>query len=276
MKNNWITASLAYSALVLITTLLANLTRNTSFIALSQMTPLIIVLLLFMMLPGRKETLRASGMGRIGNVKWYAVAVLSGIPIILSFLVAWLLGFVSLPTAEYLNSGTAKFTVSEYIAYMTKMAWSPQMLITMGIFAFGEEIGWRGFLQPKLMEDMGARKAILVTAAIWALFHYPFYLNDYNQDGNLFVDMLLFTLMIFPLSVFMGWVRLKSGSLWPAVLIHTVINMTRSWLEQLFHTKTTGWSYVAGEAGIVTLVLWTVIALLIWFTLPKPSLKDQQ
>ncbi|MEK3871915.1 CPBP family intramembrane glutamic endopeptidase [Paenibacillus sp. FSL M7-0831] len=40
--------------------------------------------------------------------------------------------------------------------------------------------------------------------------------------------------MIFPLSVFMGWVRWRSQSVWPAVVIHMIINLSRSWLEQLF------------------------------------------
>ncbi|WP_339321886.1 CPBP family intramembrane glutamic endopeptidase [Paenibacillus sp. FSL W8-0194] len=85
--------------------------------------------------------------------------------------------------------------------------------------------------------------------------------------------------MIFPLSVFMGWVRWRSQSVWPAVVIHMIINLSRSWLEQLFFVKSAGWSYVAGESGIVTIVVWAVAAIWIWKKLlvetkPNPGSHD--
>ena len=44
---------------------------------------------------------------------------------------------------------------------------------------FGEEFGWRGYLQPKLM-PLGIRKAILLTGFIWGLWHAPVILMGYN------------------------------------------------------------------------------------------------
>lgn len=40
------------------------------------------------------------------------------------------------------------------------------------IFALGEEIGWRGFLLPRL-EPLGQWKAILVSGIIWGIWHAP-------------------------------------------------------------------------------------------------------
>ncbi|BFH17086.1 hypothetical protein J6TS7_53230 [Paenibacillus dendritiformis] len=107
------------------------------------------------------------------------------------------------------------------------------------------------------------RKAILITAAVWAVFHYPFSLNGDNDDGMPLITIALFTAMIFPLSIVMGWVRYASGSIWPAVLIHTVINHSRYWLEVLFYHKQSGLTYIAGESGAVTLLIWCLAALFI-------------
>ncbi|WP_277546533.1 CPBP family intramembrane glutamic endopeptidase [Brevibacillus laterosporus] len=256
MKIKGIKAAIVYSTLVLGLTLLANVTKIYLLIGLVQLSPMLVLGLMLLFFSERKATIRSTGIGKLGNWKWYILAGVSGLPILISFLVAWGIGYIALPTAAFLNTGAAHFTVFEYVGYMTKAFWSPAMLISMGIFAFGEEIGWRGYLQPKLTETYGSKRAILGTSIVWALFHYPFYLNGYNEDGNFIVTILLFTIMIFPLSVFIGWFRFTSGSIWPAVLSHTMINLTRSWLEQLFTTKAEGWTYIAGESGMVTIILW--------------------
>lgn len=279
MNKSFAVSGAAFSILVLLLTLLANLSKITALVAISQLAPLITVMLLLIVLPGRKEALKLLGIAKIGGLKWYAAALLSIVPITVGFLGAWAFGIVDLPSAEFLAKGAAHFTVPQYVGYITRNSWAPVMLIMMFIFSFGEEIGWRGYLQPRLTQAFGIKKSILITAAVWTCFHYPFYLNGYNEDGNVWINMLLFSVMIFPLSVFMGWVRWRSQSVWPAVVIHMIINLSRSWLEQLFFVKSAGWSYVAGESGIVTIVVWAVAAIWIWKKLlveakPNPGSHD--
>ncbi|GIO31452.1 hypothetical protein J2TS6_25930 [Paenibacillus albilobatus] len=264
MNKSFAVSGAAFSILVLLLTLLANLSKNTTLVGISQLVPMITVILLLIALPGRKEALKLLGIAKIGGLKWYAAALLSIVPIAVGFLAAWALGIANLPSADFLAKGTAHFTVPQYAWYVTLNSWAPIMLIMMFIFSFGEEIGWRGYLQPRLTKAFGIKKSILITAAVWTCFHYPFYLNGYNEDGNVWINMLLFSVMIFPLSVFMGWVRWRSQSVWPAVIIHMIINLGRSWLEQLFFEKSTGWSYIAGESGIVTIAVWAIAALFIW------------
>ncbi|OZB90428.1 CPBP family intramembrane glutamic endopeptidase [Paenibacillus sp. XY044] len=269
MEMTPVRSAAAFSMTVLLLTLLANLSGNMNLVALSQLAPIITVILMLIILPGRRDALRSSGLGTVGGLRWYFAAILSIVPIGVGFVAAWAFGIVHLPSAEFLSQGTAHFTVSEYAWYITKSSWSPIMLISMLIFSFGEEIGWRGYLQPKLTEACGIRKSIMITAAVWACFHYPFYINQYNADGNVWIDLVLFTVMIFPLSVFMGWVRWRSRSIWPVVLIHMIINLSRNWLEQLFFDKASGWSYVAGESGVITIAVWAACAAVIWVRLKK-------
>ena len=41
-----------------------------------------------------------------------------------------------------------------------------------GLFTFGEELGWRAYLQPKLM-PLGARRAFILMGVIWGVWHWP-------------------------------------------------------------------------------------------------------
>lgn len=92
---------------------------------------------------------------------------------------------------------------------------------------FGEEFGWRAYLQPKLM-PLGARKAVLLVGVIWGVWHWPSiflgaqYLSGYW--GEPVVGPLLFVWTILPSSVLYGWLTLRSGSVWPAVIAHGVNN----------------------------------------------------
>lgn len=268
MSQNTMKQSICYIVLVLALTLLGNVSGQMALVAVSQAAPLIAVIILLVLFNGRKETLADSGIARIGKLRWYVIALLSGIPIIAGFAAAWTAGIISLPD-------TANFppdkTIWDFIQFRTILAWGPQTLIMTTLFSFGEEIGWRGYLQPKLTKQFGVKKAILTTAAVWAVFHYPFYMNGYNTDGNLWITIGLFTIAIVPMSVFIGWVRYKSESLWPVVIIHAMINLVRSWLEMLFLVKQPGWSYFAGESGVITIAVWGLIGFFLWRLLSKQN-----
>ncbi len=91
----------------------------------------------------------------------------------------------------------------------------------------GEEFGWRGYLQPKLM-PLGGRKAMLWIGLIWGMWHWPVifmgYEYGFNYPGWPWVGSLLFIWVAFGLGVFLGWLALKSRSVWPAVIGHGAIN----------------------------------------------------
>jgi len=99
--------------------------------------------------------------------------------------------------------------------------------ILNAIPCFGEEFGWRGYLQPKLM-PLGARKAILLTGVIWGVWHWPLILMGYNYGKTYFsapllgpVAMVWFTTT---LSAIFGWVTIRAENVWPAVIAHGALN----------------------------------------------------
>jgi membrane protease YdiL (CAAX protease family) len=98
----------------------------------------------------------------------------------------------------------------------------------LGIYMmFGEEFGWRGYLQQKLM-PLGPRKAMLLVGAIWAVWHWPAILLGLNYLSGYWgapvVGALLWVWTLLPVSVIYGWLTLRSGSVWPAAIAHGVNN----------------------------------------------------
>jgi len=92
---------------------------------------------------------------------------------------------------------------------------------------FGEEFGWRGYLQPKLM-PLGGRKAILLTGVIWGVWHWPVIFMGYNYGFDYFgapvlgpLAMVWFTVVT---SALFGWVTIKTDNVWPAVIGHGALN----------------------------------------------------
>jgi uncharacterized protein len=92
---------------------------------------------------------------------------------------------------------------------------------------FGEEFGWRAYLQPKLM-PLGGRKAVLWIGLIWGVWHWPVifmgYEYGFSYPGYPWLGPLLFIYITFGLGIFLGWLALKSKSVWPAVIGHAAIN----------------------------------------------------
>lgn len=116
--------------------------------------------------------------------------------------------------------------------------------------ALGEEIGWRGFLLPRLVGRAGFTRGCLLSGCIWAIWHYPLLLfADYNAGTPRLYALTCFTVMVIGAAFIFGWFRLKSGSLWPAAMLHASHNL---FIQAIFDriTNATGKSlYVTTEFG---------------------------
>jgi uncharacterized protein len=90
--------------------------------------------------------------------------------------------------------------------------------------ALGEEIGWRGYVLPRLQSRMSALSAALLIAPIWGLWHLPLWLTgDPVKTPTFYVA---FFAAVFPMSVLLTWVyNSTGGSLLMVVILHATVNL---------------------------------------------------
>jgi uncharacterized protein len=131
--------------------------------------------------------------------------------------------------------------------------------------ALGEEIGWRGFLLPRLVDQAGFTWGCLLSGLIWAVWHYPGLLfADYNAGTPPAFALTCFTLMVIADSYIMGWLRLKSGSLWPAAVMHASHNL---FIQAIFDRMTAPVGralYLTTEFGAGLVLTVGVLAIYFW------------
>lgn len=143
-------------------------------------------------------------------------------------------------------------------------------------FALGEEIGWRGFLTPLLARSMSFGRVALLNGFIWTAWHLPSIVRgDYGSGAPLGFEVLCFTLMIVGMSFAITWLRLSSGSIWPAVVMHGTHNVLLQNLWGPFTTETSWTSRIVGEFGL-GLALTALLAGLAVFALYRHQAKRRR
>jgi membrane protease YdiL (CAAX protease family) len=99
-------------------------------------------------------------------------------------------------------------------------------LAIVSFMAFFEEIGWRAWLLPRLADRMGARRGVVGTAIIWALWHLPFILSGIQHIDGVSPVKLAFTLpfTILGAGLILGWLWLRTESIWLVAIAHGALN----------------------------------------------------
>lgn len=92
----------------------------------------------------------------------------------------------------------------------------------------GEELGWRGYLLPKLREIFPDRKALVITGVIWGLWHLPVIVMGHNYGtgyaGYPWLGILMMTVFCVSLGIIEGYATIKLDSAIPAAMIHSTVN----------------------------------------------------
>jgi membrane protease YdiL (CAAX protease family) len=89
--------------------------------------------------------------------------------------------------------------------------------------SFGEEFGWRSYLQMRLFPQQPVLSAV-VTGLIWSLWHFPVLIRGYAFPDNPYSGLIAFSVSAVLLSIIFGWLRLKTGSIWSSSLAHAATN----------------------------------------------------
>ncbi len=94
--------------------------------------------------------------------------------------------------------------------------------IFLSLLYFGEEFGWRGYLQNRIAPGKPLLAALL-TGLVWGIWHFAIVVSGISLAGNL-TALLVYPLDCFIGSIFFGWLFTKSLSVWPVCLAHAVGN----------------------------------------------------
>lgn len=138
----------------------------------------------------------------------------------------------------------------------------PLNTLLAAVIVFGEEFGWRGWLLPAL-RPLGVWPALIASGVIWGLWHSPIILLGYNFGRTDITGVLMMIVFCVLSGIVLGWLRLRSGNLWPAVFAHAAINASAAiWPMMLipagFDADPFGSNFV-GWPGWIVLAIITVI-----------------
>jgi membrane protease YdiL (CAAX protease family) len=122
--------------------------------------------------------------------------------------------------------------------------------------AFGEEYGWRGYLQGELIK-MGKVRGILLVGMIWGLWHAPIIAMGYNYPGYPVMGILLMTLYTIALGFLFGYAVLKSGSVWLAAFLHGLNNQVAAFLLAMVYRPDD--PVFAFGLGLYGMAVWAIV-----------------
>ena len=143
--------------------------------------------------------------------------------------------------------------------------------------ATGEELGWRGFLVPTLARTMSLAKVGLISGAIWAAWHVPLIVfADYNHGAPAWYSVLCFAVMVTSMGIPFAWLRLRSGSVWPAAILHASHNLFVQAFFDRVTVDTGPTRYLTGEFGAGLALAFVALAWVFWrqrasITLPNDA-----
>jgi membrane protease YdiL (CAAX protease family) len=89
---------------------------------------------------------------------------------------------------------------------------------------FGEEFGWRSYLQLRLFGGRQPLAAMLLTGLVWGVWHYPLILAGYEGYENRWLGLAIFPVFTILLAIIFGWLRMVVGSVWVTSLAHAAAN----------------------------------------------------
>jgi membrane protease YdiL (CAAX protease family) len=195
----------------------------------------------------------------------YVIPIAYALPV---YLVVWLTGLGAF-NWSILPKTAADFGWSNFPSTLTLILFV-LLTATLGMIgktsrALGEEIGWRGFLVPELSKVVSFPMIGLISGLMWAVYHYPVLLfADYNAGAPSWYSLICFTLMVVANSFILAWLTLRSGSLWPAAILHASHNL---FIQSIFTplTRDTGpTKYIIDEFGVGLVITIAIGAIVVW------------
>ena len=205
---------------------------------------------------------------KLGKARFLVYSYL--LPILVSLVgygIVWMTKFADFTTAQVINYKWAKMLGFDLPAPFLAGLFSKMIIASLLtiIPVFGEEVGWSGFLTPKLRKIFSIPLTSVLVGILWAGWHFPAIIGGfYGTSTPLWVALPGFTLVLTGASFLRTVLIEKSKSLWVGVLLHASHNviLMGMFLEMTVdrdHAK-----YLVSETGIFLGFVYILIALVFW------------
>ena len=148
--------------------------------------------------------------------------------------------------------------------------------ILLDIGPLGEELGWRGFLLPRLLEKYGDVKASVILGVIWGFWHLPvFVFPEWRGDVPVWLAVGLYPVSTIAIAFTMTkFHHAGKGSVLIAILYHGIVNFTAGYIQNT-DLWTIGHITPVGRE-VILVALFIVMAVITGFLFRKPSARPVQ
>jgi membrane protease YdiL (CAAX protease family) len=219
--------------------------------------------------------------------RWFLAAWLLPLVIVLTTLGVSLLlpGIEYSPQMEGMRERCASLLTPEQMQQLKeRTAGTPlgiilALVLVGGLFAgitinavagFGEELGWRGFLQ-KEWAFLGFWRSSLLIGLVWGLWHAPLILQGHNYPQHPVAGVFMMTIMCVLLAPIFGYIRVKARSVIAAAIIHGTFNA----IYGLAILPIRGGSdLTTGVTGLPGFLVLAAVILLLWRHHPNPGRNE--
>jgi membrane protease YdiL (CAAX protease family) len=220
-----------------------------------------LILLVVLRLKGGKDTFVEAGMAGGKARVWFGY----GLALVIFFAFqSWLNYFFKLGTIVDLKAAFPQLATSNLPA--TTLYFSIVLnTVLIGpflglIISFGEEYGWRGFLQTELVK-LGRIRGVFLLGVIWGIWHWPVIWMGYNYPGQPLLGSLFMVAYCVILAYFLAYAVFKSKGIWTAAYLHALNNQALSFFVVAV-VAPTNVLYSFG-IGLPALLLGAVVVLLL-------------
>ena len=179
--------------------------------------------------------------------KWYLVAFLfsPALRYTAVLLTAWLTGV----PVDYRNTMIHKLVPLQAPPLLLIIPWMLFEVITNG-----EEMGWRGYVLPRLQVKYSALLSSLIVGGIWSIWHLPKFIGAGTSGGRSFT---WFTIFCLAASILYTWLYTNTrGSLLMVTIFHATQNTTGMFLPVSFAVS-------GGVIQNIEIIVYVIAALLV-------------
>lgn len=182
---------------------------------------------------------------------------------LLPFIISALLSYVATPLMLLIFNGKVSVDFTQETLMMLFL--TPIMGIISSIEMMGEEIGWIGYLYPKLEKNNGTILACIILGIIRGFYHFGIIIvRDFPIHG-----LIELTVSNILLSFVMVYLFKKSKSLFPGCLLHILLN-----LFPVILTYENSWYYTSIFPMIISMLPAVIISLYFIYLMKKQNLIE--